>query len=584
MSGFEIAGIVLGAFPLVITALEKYREVATRLGLFYKIKLEYRKCSNELEFHQLTLTRHLKQLLLPLVVDDDKIKELVEKPGGEAWKDSSIEQLLQQRLKDSYGLYLDCIQNMEQVMHDLNHELALDSQPIQGKLYDTLKPPSSLARVKSALTPDGRLFQLYKVKFSNGESVRNKLFAELQASNDKLEKLLDSSDKESHLLQQRALAKQSSAVDTAICNFWIQGAKLFKALSASWKCHCNGQHSVKLLLQHPTTKTLELELLSMKSLNNNWEIKKTRISQGNDLVSASNLIKEASVLAEKLPLRQPSHRLNKPIKSSMKTRSPNATAQLPRVLPSITLTTTSHDTLLPNALQPITNLCGALDESDSSCYGYLPIADEDCRYYVYSISSQQRDSIPSIYLDQIVRGDILPPPTRRQRYSLALVLASSFLQMMDTPWLTSSFKREEIAFFSDPATPKVFLLDKPHMPSFPRRSPANSNATSLSQSLDQLGILLLELCYGKRLADQPFRKAWPSGGSEVEEMVFDVMAARDWQCGVNEEAGPDYSEAVAWCLGGNRSAPTELWRQDMLKKVVRPLQCCREYLVGSSTI
>lgn len=102
---------------------------------------------------------------------------------------------------------------------------------------------------------------------------------------------------------------------------------------------------------------------------------------------------------------------------------------------------------------------------------------------------------------------------------------------------------------------------------------------NLTESLDQLGILLLELCFGRSLADHPTRKAWPKGANEKERMVFDVMAARDWQCGVNGEAGPDFSEAVAWCLGGNRSALPEVWRQEMLRKVVQPLQRCREYLL-----
>jgi hypothetical protein len=34
MSGFEIAGVVLATFPLIITALDKYREVAKTWGFW----------------------------------------------------------------------------------------------------------------------------------------------------------------------------------------------------------------------------------------------------------------------------------------------------------------------------------------------------------------------------------------------------------------------------------------------------------------------------------------------------------------------------------------------------------------------
>lgn len=66
--------------------------------------------------------------------------------------------------------------------------------------------------------------------------------------------------------------------------------------------------------------------------------------------------------------------------------------------------------------------------------------------------------------------------------------------------------------------------------------------------------------------------------------AFDVAAAQDWQCHVNEKAGLDYAEAVGWCLRGNRSTLPESWRQDMLQKVIQPLQWCSDYLKGSGAV
>lgn len=150
MSGFDVAGIILGVFPLAITALEKYREVAVRLGLFNKIKLEYRKCSNELELQQLIFTRHLKQLLLPLVADNGKVQELINNPAGEAWKDASIVELLRTRLKDSYELYIEYMKGMEHVMDKLQKELAVDADFVQSKLADSsVSIASSGSRVET---------------------------------------------------------------------------------------------------------------------------------------------------------------------------------------------------------------------------------------------------------------------------------------------------------------------------------------------------------------------------------------------------------------------------------------------------
>ena len=137
MSGFEVAGVVLGAFPVAISALEGYREVANRLGLFFQIRLEYKKALDNLKIHQLTFTRHLRQLLLPLIVDDDRIAILLADPGGPSWKEQAVAELLEKRLQDSFPLYMSCIMGLQQVMQEINREFAVDSEAVQ----DNIKSP-----------------------------------------------------------------------------------------------------------------------------------------------------------------------------------------------------------------------------------------------------------------------------------------------------------------------------------------------------------------------------------------------------------------------------------------------------------
>lgn len=141
MSGFEVAGLVLGAFPLAITALEKYREVATRLGLFRHIRLQYKKCRDDLEFHRLVFKRNLRHLLLPLVVDDDRIEALLADPGGDSWKEPLVADLLEKRLQDSFELYIEYIEGMDCVMKEIHKELAFDSQSVQTKVNTPVREP-----------------------------------------------------------------------------------------------------------------------------------------------------------------------------------------------------------------------------------------------------------------------------------------------------------------------------------------------------------------------------------------------------------------------------------------------------------
>lgn len=185
----------------------------------------------------------------------------------------------------------------------------------------------------------------------------------------------------------------------------------------------------------------------------------------------------------------------------------------------------------------------------------------------------------------MLRGKIQPAPTRRQRYTLSLILSSSFLQLLDTPWLPATWSKSEIVFISSPETPNVFALDKPHLHrGLTASAKPEGKASTVYQSLDLLGIVLLELCFGMLLEDHPCRKRWPRGNNDTEKTAFDFMAAREWQLEVNEEAGPDYADATAWCLGGNRSTPPELWRREMLQKVVQPLERCRQHLGAGASV
>lgn len=241
--------------------------------------------------------------------------------------------------------------------------------------------------------------------------------------------------------------------------------------------------------------------------------------------------------------------------------------------------------------QQISNLCASLKSPKSSCCGYLSV--DDCKYYVYTVSRRTANVVPSISLDQILRREVQPVPKRSQRYALSLSIASSFIQLLDSPWLPSaSIRKADIHFLGDLDNPNIFLIDQPHInPDFTLtrpEAPAAAKPTSpisVTEALDHLGIMLLELCFGQALQDQPYRGRWPAGSDERERACFDIMAARDWQREVNDEAGQDFAEAVAWCLGGNRSTPPDKWRQEMLKRVIKPLQRCLDYLkLGSDDV
>ena len=136
MSGIEVAGFVLAAFPIAISALEHYRETAEVLGLFWKIRREYKTWIHNLNIGRLAFEQNLEQFLLPLIADEDELQHLIANPAGPEWKNPELEVRLKQRLPKSYNLYLESIDHINDVMNELKHELGIDKAGFQCRVYE----------------------------------------------------------------------------------------------------------------------------------------------------------------------------------------------------------------------------------------------------------------------------------------------------------------------------------------------------------------------------------------------------------------------------------------------------------------
>ena len=109
MSGVEVAGLLLGAFPLIISAMEHYRKSAEVYHNWWEFKREYRKSINDIKFQEMAFKSNVESLLLPLMVDEDEATALVADPGGIKWKDPALEDKMKTRFPKSYDLLIDTI-------------------------------------------------------------------------------------------------------------------------------------------------------------------------------------------------------------------------------------------------------------------------------------------------------------------------------------------------------------------------------------------------------------------------------------------------------------------------------------------
>ena len=94
MSGFEVVGLLLGVFPLVVSAIEHYRDVHKAAGYVLRFESEYRKALDDVKDEQLFFRLNLEELLLPLVksetFEEVEVQDLLVNLSHPGWKTSDV--------------------------------------------------------------------------------------------------------------------------------------------------------------------------------------------------------------------------------------------------------------------------------------------------------------------------------------------------------------------------------------------------------------------------------------------------------------------------------------------------------------
>ncbi|KAF2401726.1 hypothetical protein EJ06DRAFT_528881 [Trichodelitschia bisporula] len=607
MSGIEVAGLVLGAFPLLITALEHYRESAEVLSDWWKFKREYRKWKDEVRFHQLAFEQNLEKYLLPLIVDDDELQSLISDPGGERWRHPELEERLKTRLPRAYDLYISTIGDMNETMVELQKMMGVDKVQLQEKLNaerpDSPSEKKAKSKRKRLPSKTNLEYEFHRLKASFGKAERAKLFGEISHYNLRLKELLDTSDEISSLRATRRNTTKDLSLVKGLSTFWRHATNVFRLVYKAWKCDCSSHHRINLLLEHRTTiSEIRFNLLLLYAQNlperkdGCWRSLEAHISLVEGLstsiseVSLIGLRSKSETTFERRPRSNLRSYTNEPSFSKTSTMidstelPPPAAVQKPSVAWEITPPPSRGASFLESDASEISNLCHSIMTcgTQEKCLGFVR-TDEHC--YVLNpvaMGSSPLDESDAVTLGNLLRKDLNFKLTRKQRFQVALTLASSQLQLDSTPWLQSGWSKDDIVFLCQPESARIDV-EQPYISRGSNLVATAAKGQSTENSIPQLGMILLELCFNTAFENHEIRKKYllPNGQSTP---YMDLAAALEW-CNQEaaEEAGPDFADAVKWCLGQFGSASLdETKRQELYEKVVKPLQFCHKQFEISS--
>lgn len=136
MSGIEIVGLVLGGFPLLISAAEHYREGFEPLAKWYKFRTQFIAFIDAVDIQKQLFNLTLECFLRSIDIEEDELQRFMEDPGYEGWHRPELFQRLKGRLGPSLGVFKSTIETMNGLMHDLEALLLIKDGQVMLGLWD----------------------------------------------------------------------------------------------------------------------------------------------------------------------------------------------------------------------------------------------------------------------------------------------------------------------------------------------------------------------------------------------------------------------------------------------------------------
>jgi hypothetical protein len=263
MSGIEVAGILLGAFPLIISAMEHYRDVKKPTAIWWKIRKAHNRDYNRLKECELQYQLQLELLLYPLlddwVVDSPQYEQLLANPGGAGWKEPRVEDSLRERLQQRYHPYVRVMDELSEAMEKLCKATKVDDPQFQ-ELLDHTCSTSNPADARGALmTRANLIFQGKRLKYSLTSPRRTDTLEEVESCIRRLSDLLKASKELSELTHNYKTAPRKP-INRKLLGFWKHADAMFKLVQGSWSCICCGTAQLWLQNHRAAVDSMRIQL------------------------------------------------------------------------------------------------------------------------------------------------------------------------------------------------------------------------------------------------------------------------------------------------------------------------------------
>ena len=121
ITGVEIAGLLLGAIPAVLFALEQYRKGLESAKVAKQYQLHLKRLQRNLDA-QFQIYSNTLERLLSNTVSGGQLRILLQDPLGPCWSAPDVQQRLQTFLCSSYSPFCDTVGEFHDVVKEIQEK------------------------------------------------------------------------------------------------------------------------------------------------------------------------------------------------------------------------------------------------------------------------------------------------------------------------------------------------------------------------------------------------------------------------------------------------------------------------------
>ncbi|KAK7422979.1 hypothetical protein QQX98_001269 [Neonectria punicea] len=586
MSGFEVAGIVLGAFPILTESCKDLRSVFRSVKSWWRFENDFDNFVAAIQREQIAFSQNLEILIDPLDLPDVDKETLQNDSGSDLWHQPRVQMQLRRRVQGRY--------------HEWFMEQLADINSAVNKLHKLL--PIGKVYLIDSTSLEGEMFRL-KTSFS---SQKDEL---LKIIKDRNEDLFQFLSRASHVAQATKAKPSVSATSiTPFLTFQSQARQIYECVQRHWTCTCTGVHPCGVTISPDLEKkeTLEMRLLfreeaKLTNLKVRLDVARPKVPQpqacptkDEDLAvlrkqmalkeqmkkkvdksprgflyslgaaAMSSIEARARPESKSWDLERPPARLKKRLfpsrdkkqvvasdSVSLATSGTSSTSVVTEPTRRVRFAeddSTASSEQMPEPATLMQDLCSLIK---------APVDDPEVRFWDSGLESRvlllsdstestqpQEDQLKSL-------EDFVQATSRRdKRLEQAVLVLHTLLCLGPLPWVPLTWKKSQVFLHApdwDTNEPKPYLshaslklaiLDKPAS-----LTPAEKAKTCMFA----IGVLLLELLFRESLERQPYRAGFLGPTGQPNEFT-DLCTAMQWQKRVEEECGYGLADAIRRCI------------------------------------